>query len=144
MGIFGSKIKIEVVEDEAEGISYRGEKRRRRTVLLRVGRHSISKRAFQLGLFLALFQIFDGILTYVGLTLFGLEMEGNAFLNMLMEAFGSFPVIFVSKLIALILVGGLTLYAHPRPWFRPVIVILILTYLVLAVLPWTFIISGQH
>lgn len=144
MGLFGSSLKIEIVEDDADGISYHGVKKRRRTTLLRIGRHSISKRAFQLGLFLAVCQLLDGILTYVGLALFGIEMEGNKFLAMLMEAFGSFPVLFLSKLLALILVGGLTLYAHPRPWFRPVIVALIIAYLLLAVYPWVFLISSHH
>jgi len=141
--MLGSKLKIEVVKGTTEGISYSGQKQRRQTLLLKVGRHSISKRAFQLGLFLAICQLLDGMLTYVGLSIFGIQMEGNAFLGMLMEAYGSFPVLFVTKLIALVLVGILTIYSHRRHWFRPVIAFLCLLYLVLAVFPWIAFISAH-
>ena len=141
--MFGSRFKIEVVKGTTEGISYKGERQRRETVLLRVGRHSISKRAFQPGLFLAVCQLLDGILTWIGLSIFGVHMEGNTFLNMLMQAYGSFPVLFVSKLVALVLVAFLTLYAHRRHWFRPVIALLCFIYLALAVLPWVFLISSH-
>ncbi len=141
--MFGSKLKIEVVKGTTEGISYSGKKQRRDTVLLRFGRHSISKRAFQLGLFLAVCQLLDGMLTYAGLSIFGIRMEGNAFLHMLMEAYGSFPVLFVTKLIALVLVGFLTIYSHRRHWFRPVIAVLCLIYLLLAVFPWVALISAH-
>lgn len=142
--MFGSRLKIEVVKGTTEGISYRGERQRRETVLLKIGRHSISRRAFQLGAFLAVCQLLDGVLTWVGLNLFGLKIEGNSFLKLLMEAYGSFPVLFITKLVALVLVGFLTVYSHRRRWFRPVIALLCLIYLALAVIPWVFIISSQR
>ena len=135
------KLRFEIVEGETEGVSYSGERRRRKTILLKMGTFSISKKALQLGLILALCQVLDGFLTYLGLSLLGVEMEGNAFLRTLMEVHGTFPVLFISKIIALGLVIVLTGYAHRRKWIRPIIAILCMIYLVLAVLPWSFIIA---
>lgn len=137
------RLKIEIVEGTTEGISYRGERRRRKTVLLRVGELSISKRALEVGLFLAICQLLDGMLTYLGLSLFGIEMEGNRILAFMMKTWGSFPVLFVSKIMALILVGFLTVYSHKRRWFRPIIVALALLYIVLAVLPWIYVLAAH-
>lgn len=137
------KFNFEVVEGVTEGISYTGKRQRRRTVLLKLGNHSISLKAFKLGLILGVFQILDGLLTYVGLNLMGVGMEGNAFLRSLVHAYGSFLALFVTKTVALALVITLTLFAHKRKWIRPIIFVLCLIYLTLAVMPWVYIISTE-
>jgi uncharacterized membrane protein len=136
------KLGFEVVQGITEGISYSGQRKRRHTILLKIGTYSISKKALELGLLLAVFQMLDGLLTYLGLTLLGVDMEGNAFLHKLMHAYGAFPVLFLTKIVALALVILLTSYAHRRKWIRPIIAILCLTYLALAVIPWTYIIAS--
>ena len=138
------RLKIEIVDGVTDGITYRGEKKRRHTVLLKVGRHSISHKAFMLGALLAIFQLLDGLLTYIGVKIFGVAIEGNSFLQILMRAYGAFPALFVSKIIALGLVFMLTGYAHRRKWIRPVIAVLCLIYLAFAVIPWVYIISSRH
>ena len=138
------KLKFEVVEGETDHISYSGERVRRKTVLIRVGNWSFSRKAFLLGAALVACQIWDGALTYLGLRLLGVGMEGNAFLRELMHAYGQAPVLFVAKMSAIVLVVWLTFHAHSRKWIRPIIFCLILTYLVLAVAPWAYIISQQH
>ncbi len=136
------KLGVEIVQGVTEGISYSGQRRRRHTILLKVGTFSMSKKALELGLLLALFQVLDGFLTFLGLHLLGINMEGNAFLHTLMQAYGAFPVLFLTKIVALALVILLTSYAHRRTWIRPIIAILCLIYLALAVVPWTYIIAS--
>ena len=142
--MFSKKLKFEVVEGVTEGVSFSGARKRRRTVLLRVGQFSISKKAFQLGVILALFQVLDAFLTYMGVKLLGVHMEGNAFLHELMVAYGLAPTLFATKVLALLLVIILTAYAHTRYWIRPIIVVIAVAYLFLAVVPWTYIISQLH
>jgi hypothetical protein len=142
--MFLKRFKIEIVDGVTEAITYHGESKRSKTVLLRIGQHSISKKAAQLGLLLAFFEVLDGLLTYVGLSLFGMEREGNAFLQNMMRAYGFSPVLFVSKIAALLIVLFLTGYAHRRKWVRPLIAAMCCAYLVFAVLPWTYLISSNH
>lgn len=136
------KIDFKVVEGVTEGITYGGGRKRRNTVLIKVGRHSFSKKAFQLGLLLAIFQILDGGLTYIGLLSHGIEMEGNTILHRMMSAYGLFPALFIAKSLALTFVVVLTVLAHRRRWIRPFLIFLSLVYLLLAVIPWVYIISA--
>lgn len=137
-------MKFEVIKGEREEIHYSGKRARRHTTLIRMGNRSLSQKALILGGILAACQLLDGILTYVGLSLLGVSMEGNTLLRTLMEFYGKTPVLFVSKLIALVLVVILTFEAHRRSWLRPVIYLLIVLYLALALIPWTYIISSEN
>ena len=138
------KLDFEIVEGTTEGICYSGVRKRRRTVLIRFGKKSISKQAFQLGLILAVLQIFDATLTYIGLSLHGIEFEGNGFLASMMHTYGLFPTLFMTKLFALSLILLLTIFASRRRWIRPFIFMLCAAYITLAVVPWAFIISSTH
>lgn len=137
------KLNIEVQKGTTDSISYSGKRLRRNTMLLKVGSYSISKRAFQLGLLLIIAQFLDGLLTYIGLSIFGVRMEGNNFLKFLMKTYGSFPALFATKAISLCLAVFLTVFAHRRYWIRSLIVVLCVVYLVLAIWPWTYIISAR-
>jgi uncharacterized membrane protein len=136
-------MRFEVIEGETEHISLSGRRKRNRTVLIRVGRVTISKQALTLGIALIICQIFDGILTFLGLYLLGTDMEGNEFLRKLMAAYGTAPILFVIKTAAIALVVLLTFQAHKRRWIRPLIFVLVVVYLALAVFPWVYIISDQ-
>lgn len=137
-------VRFEIVEGEREGIAYGGKRHRKKTVLLKVGRYSISLRAFQLGMILIACQILDGLLTYIGLRLYGVRMEGNVFLKELMIAYGTFTTLFCAKLFAFFCIVILTIYAHKRRWIRPFIAAMCGIYLILAVIPWIYIISSAH
>lgn len=137
-------MKFEVLEGETEHITYSGKRVRRQTVFIRVGKLSLSRKAAVLGAVLIGCQILDGLLTYIGLSAMGVHMEGNAFLRVLMEAYGRAPVLFASKIIAIIFVVLLTFEAHRRRWIRPLIFTMILIYLALAVGPWIYIISSKR
>ena len=136
------KYTINIREGDAEGVTFSGNFEARRTMLFQVGRHSISKRALQLGVVLILCQLLDGFLTWLGIGIYGVKMEGNAFLHALMKAYGAAPAILVIKLLAIVLVVFLTWYAHGRRWIRPLIVALCLVYLLFAIWPWTYIVSN--
>lgn len=137
-------VKFEIVEGETEEIAYGGKRHRKKTVLLKVGRYSISLRALQLGLILIGCQILDGVLTYLGLRLYGVHMEGNAFLKELMIAYGTFTTLFFAKLFAFSCIVALTIFAHKRRWIRPLIAGMCGIYLMLAVIPWVYILSKAH
>lgn len=136
--------KFEVVAAPTEHISFGGKRVRRATVLIRVGKLSLSRKAFLLGVGLILCQILDGVLTYIGLSLRGVHMEANVFLRELMLAYGTAPTLLIVKTLALIAVGVLTLQAHSRRWIRPLILAMIGIYVILAVIPWVYIISRPH
>jgi hypothetical protein len=136
-------MKFEVVNGETEHITLSGRRVRNPTVLIRVGGISFSKQALLLGIALTLCQVFDGILTFFGLYLLGVEMEGNSFLRMLITAYGAAPILVGIKMGAIALVVILTAHAHRRRWVRPLILMMVTIYVVLAVVPWVYIISDH-
>lgn len=140
--MFFNKLKFEILEGTTEGITYNGTRKRRRTVLVRMGNRSISKQALTLGLLLAVLQVADALLTYIGLTLHGIHLEGNGFLAEMMHAYGLFPALFITKFAALFLILALTLFSHRRKWIRPFIFMLCAVYITLAIVPWVFILSS--
>lgn len=135
--------KFRVVEEEVERTTYSGPRVRRPTVLIKLGRYSFSKRALSLGVLLAALQVMDGVLTYFGLAILGVHLEGNRFVRNLILAYGDAPGLVLAKLVALVFVAAITRAAHQHIWVRPLIVVLILVYLSLAVLPWVYILSDQ-
>ena len=142
--MFKRKLPFDIIEGTTEHISFTGRKLRRPTVLIRFGGYSMSKKAFLLGVTLILLQIMDGLLTYAGLSLLGIHMEGNVFLRELMHAYGTAIPLVVVKLLAILIVLRLMFFAHNRRWIRPLIFGLIVIYFVLAVAPWTYLISKVH
>lgn len=141
MGYTGAKLKFQIIHGEVDEIKKCGRRGRRQTVLLQVGRWSLSRKAVFLGAALAICQVLDGLLTYVGISLLGVHMEGNAFLRELMHAYGQAPVLFFTKLFSLILIIILTFEAHRRKWLRPYLLFIVILYLCLAVIPWVMIIT---
>jgi hypothetical protein len=137
--------RFEVVEGETEHISLGGKRTRKATVLMRLktksGSISLSRKALFLGLALIVCQILDGLLTFIGLKLMGVHMEGNGFLRQLMHAYGIMPALVIAKFAAVALVCILMFHAHRRKWIRPIIFLLVVVYLAVAVVPWMVLIS---
>lgn len=77
-------------------------------------------------------QACDGVLTYVGLSVFGQHMEGNPLVGALVGAIGAGPALAVAKLTA----GSLGCVLHIVGAHR-VIAALTLVYVAAAVLPWS-------
>ena len=134
---------IKLVYGETDHILFTGKITRRPTILIQIGKQSLSKKAFIIGVALAVCQLLDGLLTYIGLSLMGVHMEGNGLLRSLMLSYGMAPALFFVKIIALALAVGLALHSHRRRWMRPVLLGVVAFYLVLAVVPWTILISKE-
>lgn len=92
-----------------------------------------------LGAILALLQVFDGILTGIGVSQFGTSMEGNALLRSLMGFVGYIPALLIVKSASIALIGVLCLQAQKVWWLKPAFIGVIALYLCMAVIPWTYI-----
>lgn len=136
-------IKFDIVPGETEHITFRGVTRRNPTLLMRVRTpiktFSLSRKALLLGVTLILCQIVDGLLTYTGLLLLGVEMEGNGLLREMIYAYGLVPGLCMAKVGALVSVALITVAAHRRKWIRPIILALSAVYVTLALVPWTLV-----
>lgn len=76
-------------------------------------------------------QIGDGILTYVGVSTFGVKAEGNPFLAFIMSVYGVGFGLVVAKIVSVIL--GLILYMLG---FHNLMVGLTIAHVVFAIIPW--------
>jgi len=97
---------------------------------LRATTPSLAEATFVFAIFLVV-QVLDGVLTYVGVRMLGVEAEGNMLLAAGMEAFGTPQTLFSAKLVAC--VCGYVLYR--TAWYRPLAVAAGL-YLGVAIVPW--------
>jgi hypothetical protein len=79
-------------------------------------------------------QVLDGGLTYVGVSVFGPEIEGNPLLGWLMQTVGEAPALAGAKIVASTCGIALHLIAVHR-----VVAILTGVYFGAAILPWTII-----
>jgi uncharacterized membrane protein len=76
-------------------------------------------------------QASDGVLTYVGVTVYGVHMEGNPLLSWLMAVIGQGPALATAKLAA----GGFGIALHLSAVHKAV-AILTVFYFAVAVVPW--------
>jgi uncharacterized membrane protein len=76
-------------------------------------------------------QAADGVMTYVGVTTFGVHLEANPLLAFLMNLFGQGAAVAAAKVVA----SGLGISLHLIGVHR-VLAVLTGVYLVAAVLPW--------
>jgi uncharacterized membrane protein len=76
-------------------------------------------------------QAFDGVLTYVGVSTYGVGIEGNPLIAWLMEAMGEGPALTTAKLTA----GGFGIALHLSAVHK-VVAVLAAFYYAVAILPW--------
>ena len=76
-------------------------------------------------------QALDGVLTYIGVSIYGLRMEGNPLIGWLMATMGQGPALAAAKLTAGFFGVALHLSAVHK-----VVAVLAGFYLIVAVLPW--------
>ena len=76
-------------------------------------------------------QAFDGVLTYIGVSTYGLEMEGNPIVAWLMATFGCEAGLAAAKVTAAVF--GFALHCHA---VHKTIAALTVFYLVVAIVPW--------
>jgi len=76
-------------------------------------------------------QAADGVMTYVGVTTFGVHLEANPLLASLMDAFGQGAAVAAAKILA----SGLGISLHLIGVHR-ILAVLTGVYLLAAILPW--------
>lgn len=79
-------------------------------------------------------QILDGILTYVGVSIFGIAAEGNPLLAYLMSSYGEAIALAGAKVVAALCGVALYMLAVDR-----LLAMLTLVYIGAAVVPWTLV-----
>jgi hypothetical protein len=89
-------------------------------------------------LFLVVLQVLDALLTYRGVSMFGMEMEANPLIRILIERFGSFFGLFLVKSIAVLAVFYLWTLRERVSWIPVATKILSAYYVFFAILPWTY------
>ena len=94
---------------------------------------------FILATSLCLLQVFDGLLTSVGVARYGTDVEGNPLIRGLMEQMGSLPALGLVKLLSIIIVLGLAYFAPRVPWIKGAMGAVTCFYLFAAIIPWTYI-----
>ena len=97
-----------------------------------------SQQVLKLGLVLAALQIVDGILTGVGVHLFGTSIELNALLRLFMDSFGPVAALVITKTFALMAVATLCIFSRQVSWLPHALKAVIGVYVCLAVVPWTY------
>jgi len=100
-----------------------------------------SRALIYFAIFLGSLQIFDGMLTSIGMARFGTKGEGNPFLRSIMEETTPDKALVIAKVGAILLVVALTVLAKRLPWIRDVIGVLSCIYLFAAIIPWVYIIT---
>jgi uncharacterized membrane protein len=89
-------------------------------------------------LFLVLLQVLDALLTYRGLSIFGLEIEANPLIRILIERLGSFFGLLLVKSIAVLAVFYLWSLRERVLWIPVATKFLSAYYVFFAILPWTY------
>jgi hypothetical protein len=94
-----------------------------------------------LGIILVILQVLDGVLTGVGMAQYGLHMEGNALLRMLMSYVGYIPALVVTKCLAIGIIAILCAQAFRVRWLKYAFGTIIIMYATLAIAPWTYMLT---
>jgi len=89
-----------------------------------------------LGLSLCWLQIFDGFLTWIGVTRYGIGFEGNPFLHNLMLSFGPESALVGTKLFAITAILFVCIFSKNAKWVKSGLIMTNAIYLLLAVIPW--------
>ena len=98
-----------------------------------------AKKALLLGCFLSLLQALDGMLTMLGVSRFGVGVEGNPLVRGLMEEFGHVPALTIIKCVAIGVVIALSYFATKLPWVNNAMGAVSCVYIFGAIIPWTYI-----
>ena len=97
-----------------------------------------SKDFLFFGIFLASLQLFDGVLTAMGIQRFTTHAEGNPMLRYFMHRYGPQETLFAVKAFAIACVALMTLFAARSRWIKNTMKLLCGIYLGAAILPWLY------
>ena len=101
------------------------------------------REIIRLGIFLIVLQTADGWLTAIGISLHGLEMEGNGLIRAFMLDVGAAPAIITAKLFAIGAVVALVFLARRVAWLRDALGVMSCVYLFSAIIPWTYLLASS-
>lgn len=121
--------------------------RSRKTVIIPLPRKAAIAFEFEfptkdfifLGIFLATLNVYDGILTSIGVDRHGIAAEGNTLLRELMLKYGPDLTLLGMKGVAILIVLMLTIAAKKTKYIKDLIGALSCLYLFAAILPWLYI-----
>lgn len=106
-------------------------------------RSYVSRETLFLCAVLVALQLLDGLLTARGVSILGIESEGNLVIRNLMHFVGVVPALVVVKTIAISIVLTLGVISESVPWLCGALRGLAVVYLGAAVVPWC-IINSLH
>lgn len=92
---------------------------------------------------LMILQVLDGILTAVGVSLHGVDMEGNPLIRGLMVAVGPIPALIFVKSLAMAVVAGLYMLSGYIDWMVSALRTVVILYLCAAIIPWSVILVSR-
>lgn len=126
-----------------DGRTRRHEARRspRRPLAIFSHKRTAAAEVALLGLILAVLQIMDGVLTGIGVSQFGVHMEGNFLLKSLMLHMGNLPALVLVKTTAIGVIAVLCVHNWQVPWLKHALRGVIALYLTFAVIPWMVLLS---
>lgn len=99
-------------------------------------RSAPGREIIMLGLVLGILQILDGLMTGLGVSLFGTAAEGNPLLRCLMENCGIAPTLYTAKTMAILCVYLICRLSIKVSWAQNALRGLVCIYLLFAVSPW--------
>jgi hypothetical protein len=89
-----------------------------------------------LGISLCWLQIFDGFLTWLGVSRFGINFEGNPLLRNMMISIGTEQALVITKITAICAIIFICFCSQNAKWVKPSLIIANSFYLLIAVIPW--------
>jgi hypothetical protein len=104
---------------------------------------SASREVIILSSLLVALQIADLVLTAVGVSLFGVNAEGNPLIRGLMQHMGILPALVIVKSVAICIIGMLVLLARTVPWVPVAMRAVAAIYILAAIIPWSGILLTQ-
>ncbi len=100
---------------------------------------SVSQEIQYLAILMVGIQILDGIFTAVGISHYGLSIEGNMVLRYVMSHIGYVATLLLAKSLAVCIVAALCLLSARVNWITRAMRFMVAFYLCGAIIPWTVI-----
>jgi len=92
---------------------------------------------------LVVIQFFDGLFTLIGVQRYGLEIEANPIMRESMSYFGSVPTMVFIKACCMLIIIHLVIISKQIHWIKTALNAVACIYMLLAILPWTLILSSS-
>lgn len=133
--IFMAELAIQVLNQPVINVAaYRQAAQRARS---EVASNPISKEILILGAMLIVLQFLDGLLTAMGINVFGISAEGNPMIRYFMSQFGHIPALIIVKSLAIAIVCYLCSLSNQILWISGAMKGMICIYLCAAIIPWS-------